>query len=505
MTEIRTPSRSTEPSKIDVAGGRGAFTALGYRSAAVTRRDGRSYQEGSGDLHLEFDRSALINQSRAFYRDNPIYIGVIDRAVSYIVGRGFSLRVLGRKKTEENQLIERAWRNWNRLPDIRGRYTGTEGAKAVCRETMLCGDTGVIKRDGGLLQYVESEQITKGAIGSTGIDLDDDGKPTKYWVCPYGKQGRVSVANKKAIEPKDFLFISAPGRPSQTRGAPVLQSGFAMFHRINDICDSEALARQLLSRIVAAITREAGDQKAITESKLDPNKASADNSDIAQRLTELDYAIFFQARPGESVAGIERNIPGADFPATLKAFMGLVGLAFGMPRELVQLDWSDANYSVSRAIMEQAYQVFCGWQETMEAFYYQPLFEWMLPALLQAAGLEEDGGELLTDWIMPTFPWIDQLKEAQANGTKLDRCMITLADIHKALGRDSEDVITARRIEITAAIKHAQTIQKETGVEVPWQIFAGLEVPKAAAPAAANAASDEKSTDADKDKESTDE
>lgn len=505
MTEVRTPTRSLdEADRLEVSGGRGKYTSLGYRSARVARLNGRSYPEGSADLHLEYDRASLLAQSRAFYRDNPVYIGVIDRAVSYIIGRGFGLRVLT-PDIEKNQKIELAWRNWNRMPDIRGRYTGTEGAKTVCRETMLCGDTGCVKRDGGLVQYVEAEQITTGNQSQSGIKLDADGKAISYSVCAYAKGGRISPTNKREIDAKDFLFICGPGRPSQTRGAPVLQTSFAMIHRINDICDSEALARQLLSRIVLTITRDEAETRAYGESVADPNKPAAnDTGDIARRLMEVDYGIFYHARPGEKVAGVERNIPGADFPSTLKAFMGMVGLAFGMPRELVQLDWSDANYSVSRAILEQAYQVFCDWQEIIEAFYYDPLFRWQRPALLKKAGYKDDGQDLLTEWIVPTFPWIDQLKEAQANGVKLDRCLTTHAHILKALGLDREDVVAARRLEILDAIQKAEGIEAETGVLVPWQLFCGLEVPKTAAPAPVETSSGTSSGDSVSDSQEKD-
>lgn len=149
------------PDRLEVEGGHGKYTSLGYRSAQVATRDGRSYSDGSADLHLEYDRPNLIRQSRAFYRDNSIYRGIIDRAVSYIVGRGFGLRVLT-VPAEQGQAIELAWRKWLRRHDIRGLLNGPRAAAMVCREAMICGDTGAIKREEALVQYVEAEQITDG-------------------------------------------------------------------------------------------------------------------------------------------------------------------------------------------------------------------------------------------------------------------------------------------------------------------------------------------------------
>ena len=71
---------------------KGYYSALGYRSATVAAREGRSSTAASGEAHEQFHRLKLINQSREFFRDNPIYKGMIERSTGYIVGNGFSLQ-----------------------------------------------------------------------------------------------------------------------------------------------------------------------------------------------------------------------------------------------------------------------------------------------------------------------------------------------------------------------------------------------------------------------------
>ena len=484
MTSVREPkpTKADGGLRVDVIEQRGKYTTLGYRSAATAQREGRTYNPGSADYHLEYARSQLINQSRAFYRNNLIYKGLIDRAVSYIVGRGFGLRVLS-GSAKSGQAMELAWRNWYRQPDIRCLLTGARATAMICREAMLCGDTAAIKRNGGQLQFVEAEQITTGRGAGTGIELDDDGKPQSFRVCPYGQQGQIATMKGKSVDAGHVLFFTTPGRPSQTRGEPVLQSVFAMLDRISDVCDSEALAWQILSRLAISVTREEGDQRGFAESIEDPNKPNADTTgDVAARMIELDSAIIFNARPGEKAEGIARNIPGENFTESLRMFMRLLGLPLGMPLELILLDWSQANYSQSRAVLEQAFQTFCDWQDALVFYYYEPLFRWQLPLLRRAGALPADA-EVTIEWIMPTFPWIDKLKEAQANGVKLDRCLTTHAHVLKEIGLDRESVVQAREREIIDAIKRAQKITNRTGVPVPWELFAGLQAPKAESPA----------------------
>jgi lambda family phage portal protein len=477
----RTPHPSSSGPRLDIERHKGIYTALGYRSVSVAAKEGRSYPTGSGDYFLEYDRPELLRQSRHFYRNNAIYRGLIDRAVSYIVGRGFSLRVLN---TSNNEAVESAWRDWYRTAEVRGLHKGKRLAAAICRETLLCGDVGAKKLNGGQVQLVESEQITKGHSAGIGIDLDEVGRPTRFHVCPYGRGGQVVPSQSKPVAPENFLFVSAPDRPSQTRGVPVLQPAFPMLHRINDVCDSEAAAWQLLSRLAIGVTREAGDERAYAESIADPNKTNAAaEGDVAARLIELDYAVIFNARPGEKAEGIARNIPGENFTESLRTFLRLLGLPLGMPLELILLDWSQANYSQSRAVLEQAYQKFSDWQDILEEDHYKPLWDWQRSSLLEAAGVTEPKGGVIVEWTRPVFPWIDQLKEAQARGVKMDRGFSLHADVLKELGRDREQVILGRVAEIRDAIGRSQKIKAEMEVDVPWQLFCGLQAPKAETPA----------------------
>jgi len=455
---------------------RGTYTALGYRSARVASEEGRAYSAGSGAAHAEYDRAKLINQSRSFIRDNAIYKGMIERAVNYIIGNGFTLQ-MGSKSKKYNEKAESLWRQAHRRPEKRQLLTGRKVDRMVCREPLVCGDTGVIKVRGGLIQLIEAEQIAgKRSEAPDGVKKDQYGKPMEFYVSAYNNRGRLQTNAPTAYSPVDFLFITDPDRPSATRGVPPCQSVFPMLHRINDVCDSEAIAWQLLAHMAIAITREEGPEKAWGESKADPNKEGTDTSgELTTRLTELDYALVFHARPGETVSGIDRNIPGRNFSESLRIFLRLLGLPLGLPLELILLDWTKSNYSQSRAVLEQAYQSFIGWQQSLDDEYYRPLLEWRINLWQKAGLIEKRSDGKKHGWIKPTFPWIDQLKEVQAYSAKVERGFSTHTQVCKSLNADREDIVTVRDAEIRDAIKRTQKIETDTGVKVPWQIFCGLE------------------------------
>jgi capsid protein len=252
-----------------------------------------------------------------------------------------------------------------------------------------------------------------------------------------------------------------------------------MIHRINDICDSEAIAWQMLARFAVAITRAEGAELAFDESKSDPNKSGDETEgDFATRLHELDYALLFHGEPGEEVKGIDRNIPGKDFSETLRMFLRLLGLPLGLPLELVLLDWTKSNYSQSRAVLEQAFEIFVLWQLLLENGLHRPAYEWMVRRATASGELGERDDAFRHEWIHPVFPWIDQLKEAHAYGVKLDRGLATHTQVLKSLNQDRDEMMAVREREIKDAIARADRIEEETGKKVPWQIFAGLKPPK---------------------------
>ncbi len=481
----------------------GSYTSLGYRSSSVATSEGRTYLSYPGSAHDIRDRAKLIAQSRYFLRNNAIYKGMIEQMVLRIVGNGFKLQIEASSDRISSK-IEQLWKQWYRRPEVRNVLSGAKVSRMILRELVVAGDTLALKTDKGLIQLFEAEQLAEQGARTNGITTDRYGRPRSFHLCPW-KDYAVNVSGGQDIKAGDVLFLTNPERPSQIRGVPACQAAFPMLHRINDVCDSEAIAWQMLSRLAVAITRKEGPEQAYAESRADPNKeADQTEGDLATRLTELDYALIFHGDPGEEVKGIERNIPGANFTESLRIFLRLLGLPIGMPLELILLDWTQSNYSQSRAVLEQAYENFQAWQEDLEDFFYRPLFEWKL-SQWQASGLVGSSRSIESQWIKPTFPWIDQVKEAKAQGDKVERGFITHSQVCKSLNVDRGEVVGRRAKEVTEAVEIAKQIAEKTGVEVPWQIFAGLEYPGKAPPAPATApgpaAPDEETEDKEDDED----
>jgi len=467
-----------KPPKIKVNQKNGIYSAFGYQSAVTADGENRTPVGGSGSQHQDNYRTRIINQSRDFMRNNGIYSGMIERAVGYIVGNGFKLQALTGSPEIDNRLEKLWWRYWQK-PEIKNIISGRKLERQVMSEILVAGDTGAILTSKGKVQHIEAEQIASVSPNTDGVEKDEYGAPRKFFVSQYGRYGQLETQKAKSYSPDVFCFIANPDRPSSTRGVPPCQSAFPMLHRINDVCNSEAIAWQMLARYAVAVTRHAGPEQGYLESMADDKKADGSlEGDTATRITELDYALIFHGEPGDEVKGIDRNIPGQNFSESLLMFLRLLGLPLGLPLEIILLDWTKSNYSQSRAVLEQAYQAFLGWQLLLEEGFLNRIFEWKVQEWVKAG--EIPAGEYVEniieqiEWIAPSFPWIDVLKETEAYGAKIDRGFSTHSEVCKSLNRDREEVVKARVAEIKDAIAKAQEIEQETGVAVDYRVLCGM-------------------------------
>lgn len=457
----------------------GSYGFAGYEAA---RMDG--YRSGSmpvsGRACMNISRPQLVAISRELHRSNPIYNGMISTAVDYTVGIGNKLECIANdpKQQEQANLIEELFKDYWKCPEIRGAVPGHVVEKMVMQEVFICGDTASIKLKDGKIQLIESEQIV-GRVSSgfdDGIKTDDYGRIQSFNVCSYKNGGYITTYNGRQITADNMIFLAHIERPSDIRAVPPCQSAFPMLHRINDVCDSESIAMQTMARFALAITTEGASDAAMQRSVQDRNN-TPDESPTATRVEDLGYALMFHGPMGSKLEGVNRNIPGKDFPQTIRTFLRLLGLPLGLPLELVFLDWTQSNYSQSRAVLEHAKRKFANWQTMLQNQFLTPVLDWKVKEW-KRKGLIEESFKYKKKWIGPAFPWLDPLKEAEALSKQIEGCMATQHDVLMSQGKDYDQFISQRRREVEEAVTIIKEIEATQGVKIPYEAFAGMPYPK---------------------------
>lgn len=467
----------------------GAYNATGYHAADVLRKSGRTIPAGgTADRHARLDRELLVQEALRLDRDNATYKGLLERSLDAILGRdGFTLQ-FGTGDPSLNADLEARWRGWARAPEVRGIFDWRDCERLALRAILNCGDVGVVRTNARQVRYVESEQI-RSQVGSAtvfhdpatgnrveqGVELDEADRPIAYWIARYSEHGFIQPGTSERIDAIDFVLAAYRERFSQTRGIPALAHAMPLVHRLNDILDSEAIAWQQLARFSVAFSWPGSSAASVDLSTQDQNRTQP--PDIANRYLEHEAGTFFFGEPGESVSGVKREIPGANFSASVQTFLRLLGMSFGLPYSVLSLDYSQTTYTSSRAELEQAFRMFIRRQRDLIRHHHDPITRWWLDWQL-AAGEVPQRRDYAWAWVAPEFPWIDQLKEAQAWGVRLDRGLATQGDALRSLGIEHADWLEARKAEVIAARKAAIEVNAETPElpEANWKIFAGLPI-----------------------------
>ena len=465
----------------------GFYGMTGYQSVSSMRKIDRSYPTAAaGVRHESASRTTLVAQSREFGRNNLLYRGILQRCIDFMIGDGFKLAA-----TDSD--VDALWEGWYPQAEITGRYKGNKLDRAVAMEWLSTGEGIGLKIRGGSVQLIESEQVPQSSgMVPEGIVTDDYGKPIEFRVAPY-VNGNLGRARK--VSARDVLFICERERPSSLRGIPVLQQAFPMLHRINDVLDSEALAFQILSRVVMKHLSDHGPLSKGTDNVT----AAAATDDVT--VTELPFGLIFEGSIDDELVPMERSIPGKDFPQSIATFCRFLGLPLGLPLELVLLDWTKSNFSQMRGALLMCDKRFHGMQDCIIQDWHEPLFQWKRQQWI-TEGLIADTPETMEhEWIRPPFPWVEPEKEAQAQGKIIELGLGSHTNACKARSIERARLLPTLKTETLEAIKLAKEIETETGVIVPWQIFAGRAVGKTESAVVANREEDADTAPVDDEKQ----
>jgi len=450
------------------------------------RRSPGSYPLGGSGDRYQIDRGELVKEGLRLYRDSVIMRSIVDRATDILIGTGFKLESLS-KSSRLRRRIEEDFAEYSESFESRGQFSFADMEVQVARSLMVQGDILALKHKDGRLQFFESEQIThasanavrkkKAGISVGGVELDSYGAPTGYWLAPYGNSGIVEIRNAKLHPAKDCIFVANLERYSSTRGTGRLIPAYPMIHRISSVCDSEAIAWQLLSKVSFAITREQGSAVAYSESEAE---SSADQPpDMAGRFSEYDEGLVFHGKDGEGVAAISRELPGASFPESVRMFLRLAGMVAGLPLEVILADFAKTNYSASRAALEQTFRCYLTQQRHLKRTYHTPVFTNWLDRRIAAGAYPDRPDTRRHNWTAQEFPWVDQLKESQAMASRIQVGISSQSDALRSLNKDRELFLEQRRKEVEDSIAVAEKLNADhPGANVDWRMFAGMPVSK---------------------------
>lgn len=457
------------------------YSYLGLKVADRIRHQGHWSSGTSADAMIRADRATVVDASRSLDVENWLFSGTINRALDYILGpTGFRPQA----KTSDPELnarLEEEWARWAESPEVTGQFDWAALQEINLREELVAGDTLHLKiqergRHGlPQLQHVESERVAssfstaapEGHRWEQGVLLDRFGRHRRYRVCEVDPaNGYIKTSDAKEVDAAQAIWVSSrPQRSSLTRALPALASGIPLANRLEDILTSEAIAWQNLARFAFALDPDglkSGNKVQINFGKGGQGGKTKDNynqADISKMVVDLGHAL---AIVGHDIKGVSTNRPNANIEQSTRLFVRLFGVPLGIPLELILLDNQKLNYSSIRALLLQAFLNFRRRQLLEVNRFCVPSYQWVALNAYAAGRVWWAPDLLKHEWNVPSWPWVDEVKEVQAWAEKIDRAIATQTEALASLAKDRGEYLTTRKQELIEAAQLGREIAAET-------------------------------------------
>lgn len=430
-----------------------------YRGAQATRLDkpNPSARGASPDwtLEREYDRRDLVDRARQLERNSVLAEGMLSRSTEAVVGNGFGLQA---KSGDEdwNKNTEALWKAWCESgADVRGLCSFGELLALVFRSYLRDGDVGAVLMSTGNIRVVESDEIASptGYMQPNmvdGVELNESGRPIAYHVIRNPRvlsMDRRHVPNHTAVPAENVLFLARRRRSGQTRGVSAFSGVTWILDQIDGNIEAVTVAARMAACFGIVLKRR---------NRMNGLDTVTGSDGIARRKLRIEPGALMEVEPDEDVKGLQGQQPTTNFPDFLNTLARVAAIPFGLPVEILMMNFEKTNYSNARAALLQAFKVWREHQGRLKAFCSR-IYLWWLLRQIEAGEISARPDALEHGWLTPGWQWIDPVSEIQTTLAAIDSGLETRAQALMRLGYDPE--------EQYAQIRKEQPVAKELGID----------------------------------------
>lgn len=431
--------------------------ALKFGYDAVVPRNRRRAPTGytrSEDAELDATkRRQLISASRDIQRNYTVAAWAIRRHLDYCTTFRFQSRsgdpALDRRF---EALVTEAEKPANF--DAAGRHSRARFTRLAEARAVLDGDIFTYRLNDGTLQAIEADRVKTGIIPAEAIDIERLARMT-HGVETDDRGRMLAIAVHKRQRTNDFSptsdlmtfdrMVAAPlvyhhgffDRFDQVRGVSPLAPA------LNNLQDSYegidyALARAKVSQLFAlAIYR--GNPDLVSE---------RDENSTNYNKIPLDGPSVLDLDLGDRAEFLESSTPAAEFQTFQTLVIQLALKALDIPFSFFSENFTNYSgarqaflqYERSAQFRQEEIRTFLGWWVQWKAAI------WLLDGLIS----REEWIRFRFEWVHEGLPWLDPLKETQANLSALSAGLTSRRRICKASGIEWDQIVSELAEEQTA-------------------------------------------------------
>lgn len=487
----------------------GQFSGARHEKTSMRNFNPRA---GSADADSIGDLPTLRARSRDLSRNAPIARGARNTSKTNVVGPGLKLRA--KVDRELLGLTEDAAEEWeayaealfdlwarSKTADVARKVNFYQAQSLAFTSAWDSGDVFAVRRykEGTsflalCVQLIEADRIctpnnrTADESIRDGVELDADGEAIAYHVLNKHPGDDALLSTYK---PEDWARIPARGqygvplmvhlmdndRIGQTRGVPSLAPVIEALKQLDRYAEAELMAA-VVSAFFTVFIKSNGDDVGVGDPNVSPGgfvTGEGANTNLGGGVGEvsLGSGTIAELAPDEDITIANPNRPNANFDPFFLAVIRQIGIALGIPYEVLIMHFS-SSYTASKAAIETARQFFMDRRNWLATDFCQPIYEWFLyeavtRGIIKAEGFLEDpirrAAWTGSQWIGRAPIVLDAVKEATAADKWLANGGRTLEQVTiEAFGTDwkanqeqrGREVKMRRELEIEASVPEGE-------------------------------------------------
>lgn len=283
-----------------------------------------------------------------------------------------------------------------------------------------------------------------------GVEIDADGEPVAYHVLNQ-HPGELLLS---AYKPEDWARIPARGsspfplmvhlmendRIGQTRGIPMLAPVIESLKQLDRYAEAELMAAVVSAFFTVFIKTNPDNGASSGEmTGLMPGSGPMGGDGIAQPGGEMSLGsgTVVELAEGEDISTANPNRPNPNFDPFFLAVIRQIGIALGIPYEVLIMHFS-SSYTASKAAIETARQFFTDRRTHLARNFCQPVYEWFLYEMVArgtivAPGFLDDPIKRMawcgSKWLGRAPIVLDSVKDANAAKLWIDLGVETIESI----------------------------------------------------------------------------
>lgn len=440
-----------------------------YEGAKPTKQRMRRTDNSSPDTLVGAGAPALRAHARHLERNHDLSRGALRVLVNNVVGpSGIGVepqprRADGTIHTEYAAALREAHRDWQRRPEVTGKYRWPL-AQRLAAYTWLRDGEAFAQQLIGPVPYLnhgtkvpysleifepdfvplDYDDLSKGV--RQGIQSNAWGEATGYWVYkgdPRDGLTFMSESGLKIIPAERMLQVATLDRLHQRRGVSEFASVITRIEDLKDYEESERVAAKVAASLTAYVKRN--EQNGFNPENNPAPPRDQEGNVLPRDLRMQPGMIIDSLSVGEEVGMIDSNRPNPNLitwrSGQLRAFAAGIGASYSS----VSRDY-DGSYSAQRQELVEQWVHYAVLTDEFVGMFVQPTWETFVQVahLSRVVPIPADvmqGTEDDALFVGQSMPWIDPMKEANAWEKLVQAGFASEVEVIRRRGGNPRDVV----------------------------------------------------------------